>query len=273
MNSESGVWARRVARLLHEPTVVFFVIGAAIFLVHRLLAGDPRTIIAGTAVRSDLTRRFQDQMGRPPSGAEIDTALQSWKRDEALYREALRDGIDREDPMVRARLIERVRERLASEFATREPSPAELELWLAQHRNLYELPLVYEHEYIVFPRSDPAAERKRAKSEAALRAGATPTSLGLRTVAAHVHRERIEEEFGADVASRVCSLPVAEWHSLENQNSLILVRMIRVEGGLPNFDVLRERLVMDWKSTRQNEAVERAAQDIAGRYRFEEHTK
>jgi len=270
LNDLFTVCTRSAVRFLREPTIVFFIIGAAIFLVHRVVAGDPRTIVVTTAVRADLTRRFKDQLGRQPSGAELDRALQSWKQEEVLYREALRQGMDREDPFVRTRLVERVRERLSREFPVAEPSPLDLEHWLAQHRSLYEMPFIYEHEYITFPKGDPDAERKRAKYERELNRGASPTSLHLRTSAANVSRERIQEEFGSEVASKVCGLPVGEWHPFETQNTLLLVRMIHIEGGLPQPEVLRERLIMDWKSTMQRQAVERATQAIAGHYRFQE---
>ncbi len=273
MNSNHGACARKAARLLSEPTIHFFIIGAIVFLVHRLIAGDPRTIVISPALRNDLVRQFQDHSGRRPTGAEIDIALQTWKRDESLYREALRDGLDREDPMVRTILINKVRNRAALQFPVPEPSESELGQWLVEHRSLYEMPLVYEHEYVVFPKIGSAAEQQRAKYERALRGGATPTSLGLRTVAANVRRERIEQEFGPDLAKRICDLPVGEWQSLDNQNSLLLVRMIRIEGGLPSPEALHEQLVMDWKSTSQQEAVERAAQAIKARYRFEERSK
>ena len=266
-------WTRKAARWLSEPTIHFFIIGAVIFLIHRLIAGDPRTIVIDQALRNDIVRRFQDSWKRPPTDTEIDAELQRWKRDEALYREALREGLDREDPMVRSLLIGKVRERAALELPLREPSESELEQWLAEHRDLYEAPRVYEHEYAVFPNNGPAAEQQRAKYERALKAGLTPAALGLRTVAANVTRDRIEQEFGPDLANRICGLPIGEWQPLESDKSLLLVRMIRIEGGLPGPELLHERLVAGWKGDMQQKAVERASQAIEARYRFEERSK
>lgn len=270
MSATYAPLARGAARLLREPIFVFFAIGGLVFLAHRAIAGDPRTIVVSSAVRSDLDRRFRDQLGRAPNAGEIDVAMKNWERDESLFREALRDGVEREDPAVRALLIDKVRERLGREFPVPEPSQGDLDQWLLEHRKLYEMPFVYEFEYIAFPNSDPQAEQRRQKFEPALRAGATPNSLGLRTVAANVRRERIEEELGSDAATRIVGLPVGQWHTLENQNNRLLVRMIHIEGGLPKPEELRERLSLDWKSTRQQQAIERAAQSIADHYRFVE---
>jgi hypothetical protein len=266
-------WTRKAARWLSEPTIHFFIIGAAIFLIHRHIVGDPRTIVISQAIRSDAVRRFQDAWNRRPSDTEIEAELQRWKRDEALYREALREGLDREDPTVRTVLIGKMRDRAALEFPLREPSESDLEQWLAAHRDLYEKPFMYEHEYAVFPNNGPTAEQQRAKYERALKAGATPAALGLRTVAANVTRDRIEQEFGPDLAKRICGLPIGEWQTLENDKSLLLVRMIRIEGGLPSSEELHERLVAGWKGDMQQKAVDRASQAIEARYRFEEQSK
>ena len=273
MRRKQGTLTHKATRVLSEPTIHFFTLGAIIFLAHRFIVGDSRTIVMSPALRSDLVRRFQDQLGKRPSDADIDAALESWKRDEALYREALREGLDREDPGVRALLIGKMRERAALQSTVPQPSESELEQWLMAHKELYIAPYVYEHEYVVFPKNDPATERQRTKYERALKSGATPASLGLRSVAANVRRERIEQEFGPELTKQICSLPIGQWQSLENERSLILVRMIRIEGGPPSPEVLHERLVMGWKAAQQQQAVERAARAIEARYRFKEQFK
>ena len=92
---------QRLKRLLREPTVHFFLLGALLFLLHHLIVGAPRTVAVTPGVRAEVARRFKDHNGRPPSDAEVEAALRDWKRDEALYREALRDGLDRDDATIR----------------------------------------------------------------------------------------------------------------------------------------------------------------------------
>jgi hypothetical protein len=260
--------------LLREPTVHFFIIGACLFLANQVIAGDPRTIIITPALRADLVRRFQDQRGgQAPSDAELETELRSWKTEEALFREALREGLDRDEPAIRNLLILKMRERASLQVSAPEPSELDIEQWFERHRALYETPTIYEHEYAIFPRTEPNAEQQRSQYERALKAGTTPAALGLRTVAANVARERIENDLGPELAQQICNLPIGEWHSLKDDKNLVLVRMIRIQGGLPNRDALRERLVMSWKAEMQGRAIERATQAIAARYRFEEAEK
>jgi hypothetical protein len=263
----------RLARLAREPTLHFFLLAAVLLGGQRLVVGDGRTIVVTPALRADLVRRYRDQTGRPPTSAEADAYITAWKTDEALYREALREGMDREDPTVRSVLIGKMRERALLQTRIPEPTEAELTQYLEQHREQFERPLIYEHEYIVFPKAEPGAEQQRAKYERQLAAGATPASLGLRSTAANVDRQRIEQEFGPRVASEIPQLVPGQWHELEANDRLLLVRLIAVRGGLPPPEVLHAQLLAAWKGEKQQQAVARATRAIADGYRFEEKSK
>lgn len=258
-------------RIFREPTVHFFALAAALFLVHRLVAGDPRTIVITPALKADILRRFKDQFGgRALSDAEAQSLMEIWKVDEALYREALREGLDREDPAVRNALVSKMRERAALQARVSEPTEAELQRYFEEHRGQYESPIIYEHEYVVFPKSEPNAEQKQAEALGNLKAGATTAALGLRSTGANVDRSRIEQQFGPDVAAQIVNLEPDGWHEFETADRYVLVRMIGKQGGPPPPEQLRPRLLADWQSALVEKAVARATQEIAARYRFEE---
>lgn len=259
-----------LARLLREPTLHFFVLAALLLAGQRLLSGDSHTIEVTPGLKADLLRRYRDQLGRPPTSAESEALLASWKTDEALYREALKEGLDRDDPNVRTLLINKMRERAALEVRTGEPSEDQLRQYLEQHRADFESPLIYEYEFVGVSKADPKATEQAAKYESQLSAGATPASLGLRGAAAHVNRERIVQELGAEVADQIVALPPGQWRKLETSDRLLLVRLLRVEGGLPPPDVLHDALVGAWKTTMQQQGAAEAARRVAERYRFEE---
>jgi len=261
------------SRLLREPTLHFFAVAVLVLAGHRALAGNPRSIVLTPALKADVLRRYHDQMNRPLTSAETETVLEAWKVDEALYREALREGLERDDPTVRNVLIGKMRDRALLATRTPEPTEAELQQYLAQHRADFEAPLLYEHEYVVFPKSQPTAAEQRTKAEARLAEGATPASLGLRSTAANVDRARIEREFGPEVADAIVHLPFGAWHELETVDRLLLVKMSAVTGGLPPPETLHAQLVAGWKGEQAQRAVDRATRAIADRYRFEESSR
>jgi hypothetical protein len=262
----------KLPRLLREPTLHFFVIAGLLLLGQSLLGGDARTIEVTSAQKADLLRRYRDQLNRAPTPVEADAFMAAWKAEEALYREALREGIDRDDATVRAVLIGKMRERALMQRRLPEPTEADLEDYLERHRSDFEAPPMYEHEFVVFSKGDPSAKEARAKFGKLLSAGATPPSLGLRSTAANVNRARIEQEFGAAVADQIIRLPPLQWHELETTDRLLLVKLIRIHGGSPEPHVLRERLIAAWKAAMQQRAIAEATRAIVERYRFEEES-
>ena len=42
-------------RLLREPTLHFFILGALLFLLHHLIVGDPRTIVVSPGVKAAVS--------------------------------------------------------------------------------------------------------------------------------------------------------------------------------------------------------------------------
>ena len=159
---------RSVARRASSPSrsSTSSSLGALLFVAHRLVVGDPRVIVVTPGVKADVARRFRDSHERPPSAAELDEALGAWKREEALYREALRERLDRNDATIRTVLADRVRARAAVGAPPREPTAAELEHWFAAHRSLYETPRRYDYGTVAFPRTDKTAAAAREQIRA-----------------------------------------------------------------------------------------------------------
>ncbi len=260
------------ARFLREPTLHFFVLAALVLFSQKLATGEARTIELTPQLKADLLRRYQDQHGRPPTSAEAEEFIALWKTDEALYREALREGIDLDDPTVRTVMIGKMRERVLLQTRIPEPTDADLREYLEQHRSEFETPLIYQHMYVVFPKG-PVAAAERERVQPKLAAGATPASLGLRSTGASVNRARIEREFGPEVAEKVIHLPKGEWSELETEDRLLLVKLIQVQGGLPPREELRARLVSAWKGAKQRQAAADATRALVDRYRLEEAPK
>ena len=258
------------ARLLREPTVHFFILAALLFLGHRLIVGNPRVIAVSTGLRADLQRQLRDQNGRRPTPSELEAALDTWKRNEALYREAIRDGIDRDDPTVRLVLADRMRARAVQEMPKREPSDDDLARMLAGNRKAYEVPLQYSFDSVAFSKTETDAAKRRSGYQRALAAGAKPSTLGRPITSATLTRADLTERFGAALAASICGLPIGAFEPLETADSLLLVRLDKVEGGLPSQEELRPRLVNDWLTWLKQQAVEHTVEQIVARYRFEE---
>ena len=270
MSSPPSASKGPAARFFGEPIVHFFVLGALLFVAHRLVVGDPRVVVVTPGVRAEVARRFRDSHERPPTPAELEEALGAWKRDEALYREALRDRLDRNDATIRTVLADRVRARASIGAPPREATAAELQQWLATHRSLYETPRRYDYGTVAFPRAEKTAAAEREKYERALKSGADPRTLGRPIVGGNLTAEELGARVGPALAARIQSLPVGQGQKFETERDLLLFWVNAVEGGLPSPDELHKRLVADWLYAEHTRATDQAVQAIIDRYRFEE---
>ena len=64
-------------------------------------------------------------------------------------------------------------------------------------------------------------------------------------------------------------MAIGQWRRLESEDSLLLVRLNAIGGGLPAADELHQRLAADWSFAERQRAVDEAVQAIVDRYRFE----
>ncbi|HTV23498.1 MAG TPA: peptidylprolyl isomerase [Polyangiaceae bacterium] len=262
-------------RLRAEPLVHFFVLGALLFTLHRAVIGDPRTIVVTPGLKAELGRRFEDLRGRAPSAAELDAELRQWERDEAVFREALRQGLDRDEPAIRGALVAKMRAIAAAEASgatERAPTEDELQRWLASHRALYEMPARYDFEFVAFPRTTADAGAERERFERALHDGAAPATLGRPVLGGNMSLPDMQGRVAPELVERLPSFPLGEWQRVDAQHELLLARVKRLDGGLPSLDELRPRLVADWTQAAQQEAVERVLQRSVDRYHIEERS-
>jgi hypothetical protein len=114
-----------------EPLLHFVLIGAAIFLLYKTI-GKPaeasdtarpvsRRIVVDQAQLRELTVKFEQSQGRKPNHVELSKMVDDWVREEVLCRAALVAGVDRNDPIIRQRLVNLMQWYLAGESADGAP--------------------------------------------------------------------------------------------------------------------------------------------------------
>jgi hypothetical protein len=103
-----------LGRMLSAPAVHFVLLGGALFLLvgSRPPASPSRAedaIVLTVADVERLRRAWADQHGTPPNAAEEARVVETALDEEVLHREALALGLDRDDPLVRERLVQLAR--------------------------------------------------------------------------------------------------------------------------------------------------------------------
>jgi len=94
--------------LLRQPLLWFLCISGALFIADSRTANQPDAIVVSPAVRQRIVLLWETQMGAPPTASELESLIAGWIEEEALYREAIRLGLEREDSIIRRRLVQKL---------------------------------------------------------------------------------------------------------------------------------------------------------------------
>jgi PPIC-type PPIASE domain len=158
-------------RLIREPLLHFLILGAALFALYGWLNRDgfkgPNEIVVSRGQSAALKSQFERVWQRPPTEQELAALIDNWVREEIFYREALAMGLDRDDPVVRRRMQQKV-EFVLDSAIPEAPTTEEMQKWLDAHEDTYRIDGQYTLSQVYF---DPArhGDKLQADMIAALR--------------------------------------------------------------------------------------------------------
>jgi len=233
--------------------------------------------VVTAAKRRWLDEHLAKQWRRPPTAAESDRSLADYVREEILYREALALGLDRDDLVVRRRLVQKM-EMLALRDRP-EISESDLMDHYLAHRADYSLPESVSFRHVFFSTAARGAGA-RATAEAALgdvRGGGTRDGSGLGDpppVPAEVSdwtRPMVEGRFGTEFAAAVFETGLGGWSGpVASAYGYHLVLVIsRSPGRVPDFAEVAARIATDLDAARRAGALDRIFAQVRGGYQVE----
>ncbi len=255
-----------------EPLVHFVALGAILFVALTWGGSPPdpssRVIKVGASEKEKIAESFALTMGRSPTDAELDQAIDAFVREEVLYREALRLGLDEGDAIVRRRLVSKMDLSASLAAETAEPSDAVLRAFLEENSERYSGQGA-ERARVSF---DQAFFAREAGARAALSGavgGGEATSLPGSIEAANMRE--VSARFGAQFSQALTELePGEDWQGpIQSSFGWHLVRLRDRNVPPPDFDALRGVLANDWRSDQIRQRKERAYDTLRGAYRID----
>jgi hypothetical protein len=274
----------RVRSLLGEPMMHFLLIGIALFGSYRWMSpGDSsgRRIIITQGVVDDLVAQHVAARGREPSATELHHLIESYVRDEILYREGVRLGLERDDIVVKRRVRQKI-EMIAEENAsTRAPTDADLAAYLAANQARFVQPamLTFEQVFLGQPSSGHGVVHAVAVTREALRSGTDPETLGQPTLLPHrmtlAPADLVARDFGGSFAAALEKLPVGEWVGpIDSSFGAHYVRVSdRTPAAAPQLAAVRDHVVREWENERRQRARNDAYTKMRGEYQISVETE
>ena len=263
-------------RLLHEPLLHFLFLGALLFFLYGALNGNAINaqdeIVVERSRIENLSAQFKRSWQRPPTAEELKGLIDSWVREEVFYREGVAMRLDRDDPVVRRRIAQKVTA-MADAQTSAEASPADMQAWLDAHPDDYRLPPSYSLRQVYF---DPARQGKRldaslASAKAALASGAKQVAgdvTMLPDTLESASSTDVARVFGNDFAADLGKLPVGEWQGPIASEFGVHLVMIEASkpGRLPELAEIKTAVQRDLLRARVEQSGETYYQSLRQRY-------
>jgi hypothetical protein len=252
--------------LLREPLLHFLLLGLALFAFFQWRGGPtgPGRIVVTAGQLQHLTAGYARTFQREPTEQELKGLVDEYVKEELAVREAVAQGLDRDDVILRKRLRQKL-EFLAEDAVDQAPpGDADLQAWLVAHPEAFRTePTVALRQ--VFLRADkPGAAAEGGRLLARLRAAGPemdievlgdpttlPPELPLRPA------REVELTFGAAFARALAGVPLGEWAGPIASTyglHLVLVRA-RAGGATPELASVRPLVEREVIAARRQQAL------------------
>lgn len=141
MDKRSSIFSK----LIKEPLLHFLLIGAGLFFLFSQLnseedANDTLQIIINKSTLEVLSSAFMEENSRVPTQKEIQALLENDIREEVLSREAISQGLDKDDRIIRHRLAQKMQYLFEDVAMIDAPSDETLKAYLDENFEKFMLP-------------------------------------------------------------------------------------------------------------------------------------
>jgi hypothetical protein len=255
------------------------IVAAAILIAKGPPTGDEAHRVVITEgdllqLRAGFVRTWQ----REPTAEELRGALEQHIRQEVLYREALARGYDRDDPVVRRAMQQKMEFLAASQALQEPPTDDEIEAFFSLRRDRYRLPAVVTFAQIyvspdargVDAQEDAEAllERLRRDDPELTEIAAWGDPIMLEPVYRDASERDISSTFGREFAERVVALAPGSWEGpVPSGYGLHLVKvLVREDSRVPDWREVRGRIVADIEFEARASSRDQLYQEIAQNY-------
>lgn len=223
--------------------------------------GAGRRIVVNDATVAEIIQRYQSVWQRAPTTAELQGLIETHVREEMLFREGVELGFDRDDPVIRRRVLQKI-EVITEEASSRQAATdADLEAYLAAHADHYSRQTLISFDQILF---DPVRHAAGIEADVdsalgRLRAGAKPDGIGDNS---SLHRSdsadvaSLASNYGQDFAASLTVLPLGVWSGpVTSGYGVHLVRVnTRTPGRPSTLAEVHGAVERDWEHERREHA-------------------
>ncbi len=260
-------------KIIREPLVHFLLLGGALYLIytHFSTAGAETFLVSGQTT-GYLIRAEEKKMGRKLSPAERSRLIDNYIDEEILLREAYKQGMDRSDPYIRKRLIDKMKFSLYSQSFR--PDDQTLRRYYEKHKENYASGIRISFDQIFFTREQYDTLKNKEHLETVLNSDTDPSIQGSPFPQGKRFENRSKMEliriFGTSFVNRIQKFPAGRWYGpVASKQGIHWVKITgkQITGYLP-FEAVKPSVMNDYIQQRQQAEWEHKIDSIKSGYRI-----
>ena len=265
---------KRIGTILRrEPLVHFVALAAMLFVVERFwFETRKETILVDQQVVNFLIKQREDLVLRTLAPDERKQTIDEYIRDEILYREAYKRGLDK-DSRMRRYLISKMRRLTIGDV--KKPTQVQLKAYFAANRARFRHPatLSFDHVYFKDPSRVPGGLLDQ------LRSGRDHKTLGDIMLgfarSAELSPNQVAGVIGPKAARSIIGIDDDQWHGpLPSIRGAHFVRIVaRTPERDARFEDVQRFLQQDWNLSHARAAIDRQLEKLRGTYRIKVDAK
>jgi len=271
-------------RWVREPLLHFLLLGLVLFGVYTYLHRGRGGIESSKQIAltiDDLRimdSYFESQWHRPPTPAEFQALVEDKVREEVLYREALAQGLDKDDTIVKRRMAQKMQFLAEDVAGAHEPSTDELKAWFDKNTDKFALPsrISFRHLYFSPDKRGKNAQEDAVRALAKIAgqpedsksAAAVGDSFMFQDYYGDRAPSAIAKEFGPPFAVAIEKLKPGSWQGpIESGYGWHLVFVDTViPGRIPAFEEIEPDVKTAWLAEQKKAAWQKAYAEMRAKY-------
>jgi hypothetical protein len=269
-----------VKNLVREPLVHFLLLGALIFGAFKFISGatiEPDKILITQGRIESLEIAFSRTWRRPPTASELEGLIRDYVREEVFAREAVALGLDKDDTIIRRRLLQKLEFVSEDVAAHTEPTDEQLRAYLKAHADAFrgDRRFTFRQVYLNPQQRSTNLRRDAAQLLARLRRSGSKADIATLGDSRMLENEfkalpdrEVVKQFGDKFAAALGEMPVGQWQGpVESGFGVHLVLMTeRPDGSMPAFEDVRAAVRREWINALRLEANKKFYRTLLQRY-------
>ncbi len=263
-----------IKRIINEPLIHFLIAALAIFALYSLTGSGGSESSTVLINKNQFAERWQRAWRRPPTEQELRGMIDEYLNDEVLYREALRLGLDREDAVVRNRMLQKMK--FLQDQRVPPAAEADLQNWLDENEATYQQAATMTLKQIYLGQQ--AAQQSIAKfagkaiNDQALSA-LDDGLLGIANRFENISTTELAGKFGLEFANSVDTLAAGSWQgpitSGYGQHMVFVVARTTVASPDLSNPTIKQRVENDWLNAQQQRLRAQQVQELRENFTVE----